>query len=143
MNLHSGPILSASVLDLAPAEFKCLGLHETEEYGGPRRSTDGEFFATVYHKLVHLPVLETMSQAEHLHSLPVNEMTSQCDNKLCCHNREAKIDSQIDSMQEIERQEYWEWLDLMSGNHWSFHKALYSQEFSMRICVFITYHSNA
>lgn len=56
---------------------------------------------------------------------------------------QAKIDSQIDSMQEIERQEYWEWLDLMSGNHWSFHKALYSQEFSMQICVFITYHSNA
>ncbi|KAJ1527639.1 hypothetical protein ONE63_007601 [Megalurothrips usitatus] len=92
MNLHSRPILSASVLDLAPAEFKVdLGLHETEEYAEPRGSTDTEFFATVYHKLVHSPVLETMLQVEHLSSLPVKEMTSQCDNELAATTeRQAK-----------------------------------------------------
>ncbi|KAJ1531844.1 hypothetical protein ONE63_000495 [Megalurothrips usitatus] len=100
-------------------------------------------------------------QVEHLYSLAVNEMTSQCDNELAatterqakeishlvsgigefsteaevnslarhCEDQsmiQAKIDSQIDSMQEIQ-----EWLDLMSGNHWSFHEVLYSEEFSM------------
>lgn len=41
------------------------------EYGECRCASDDELFATVYHKMVHSPALETMLQLEHTYSKSV------------------------------------------------------------------------
>lgn len=41
------------------------------EYGERRCASDDELFATVYHKMVHSPALETMLQLEHTYSKTV------------------------------------------------------------------------
>ncbi|KAG5893356.1 hypothetical protein JTB14_000121 [Gonioctena quinquepunctata] len=50
---------------------------EMAEYGERRCASDDELFATVYHKMVHSPALETILQLEHMYSRTVRQKTEE------------------------------------------------------------------
>lgn len=52
------------------------------EYGERRCASNEELFATIYHKMVHSPVLETMLQLEHMYTQVVRKKSDEKDKQI-------------------------------------------------------------
>lgn len=52
------------------------------DYGEKRCASNEELFATVYHKMVHSPALDTMLQLEYMYAQTVRKKCNEKDNQV-------------------------------------------------------------